>query len=251
MFSPAPLGPEPVYRHAVMRDFWAGWDVDLWKDSRSLPVEQFLGKAYILTDFFFGWWPVMVPLLLWPFALKTTGEIVSVALAAVCVAALGLLVGVLPHYAAAFAGVFYLRFLQSLARLGAWRRPVGPALAASVIALFVFSGRDGLSTALAARAAHFGAAREAMNRSLAQMSGRQLVLVRYQPSHNGQPGHNGQEEWVFNAADIDASRVVWAREMTPDQDRARCSLNIFTIAMSGCWSPTGLLRRWLPMRLNP
>ncbi len=24
-----------------------GWDVDLWKDSRSLPVEQFLGKAYI------------------------------------------------------------------------------------------------------------------------------------------------------------------------------------------------------------
>ena len=39
------------------------------------------------------------------------------------------------------------------------------------------------------------------------------TLVRYAP------GHNTQEEWVFNAADIDASKVIWAREMTAEQDR--------------------------------
>jgi len=31
--------------------------------------------------------------------------------------------------------------------------------------------------------------------------------------------HNPNDEWVYNRADIDASRIVWAREMGPEQDR--------------------------------
>jgi hypothetical protein len=213
MFMVLPLRPEPVYRHAVMRDFWAGWNVGQWKDSRTAPVAQFFGKAYILSDFFFGLWPLAAPLLLWPFVPKTTEEQATLALGAACLVSLALLIGVLPHYAAAFAGVFYLRLLQSLARLGAWRKPVGPVLAAAMVALFACAGRDTLSTALAGRAARFGVARDAMDRTLAHMPGKQLALVRYQP------GHYTQEEWVFNSADIDSQRVVWAREMDPEQDR--------------------------------
>jgi hypothetical protein len=42
---------------------------------------------------------------------------------------------------------------------------------------------------------------------LARMPGKQLVLMSYGPHHNLDC------EWVWNAADIDNSRIVWARDM--------------------------------------
>lgn len=216
MFLLLPLRREPVYRHAIMRDFWAGWNVDTWKDAHTQPVTQLLAKAYIQSDFFFGFWPIAVPLLLSPFVLKTTEERVCAVMCVVGLASLAPLISVLPHYAAAFSGVFYLRFLQSLKALSAWRKPLGPAFAAAISTLFVLAffitGRDSFSATLAHRGATFGAARDAMDRDLANLPGGQLVLVRYQS------GHNPQEEWVYNHADIDRQRVVWAREMSPADD---------------------------------
>jgi hypothetical protein len=52
-----------------------------------------------------------------------------------------------------------------------------------------------------------GIARAAILQHLASSPAKHLVLVRYGPLHDV------GDEWVYNGADIDASKVVWAREL--------------------------------------
>jgi len=52
-----------------------------------------------------------------------------------------------------------------------------------------------------------------MARKLAQLPGKQLVVVRYEPHHDF------DWEWVWNRADIDGSNVVWARDMGDDANQ--------------------------------
>jgi hypothetical protein len=44
--------------------------------------------------------------------------------------------------------------------------------------------------------------------------GRHVVLVRYGPAHSV------HEEWVYNGADIDGSRIVFAHERSPAENAA-------------------------------
>ena len=55
--------------------------------------------------------------------------------------------------------------------------------------------------------------RIAMARQLESVPGHILIFVRYGPQHLF------QEEWVWNAADIEKARVVWARDLGPEEDR--------------------------------
>ncbi len=132
MFAPAPLRPEPVYRHAIMRKFWAEWNVGQWVDARTTPVTVSLVKLLLVDSFFFPFWGLMIPLLLWPYALRTSEERITVVLLLVMLLMIAPLIAAQPHYVAAFAGVLYLRFLHSVKRLWSWRqwgKPVGPILA--------------------------------------------------------------------------------------------------------------------------
>jgi hypothetical protein len=55
-------------------------------------------------------------------------------------------------------------------------------------------------------------ARQQIIDDLSATPDRHVILVRYGA------GHSPHQEWVYNGADIDGSRVVWARSMSAEKD---------------------------------
>jgi len=120
-----------------------------------------------------------------------------------------------PHYSAPVTGLVFALLAGCLARLDAWRprgRTLGKwilraALASCVVLAIARGAREAPIPPLAA-------ARQRMIENLEAEGGRHLVVVSYDPTRYA------TYEWVYNAADIDASTVAWARELDPP-DNAR------------------------------
>ena len=135
------------------------------------------------------------------------------------------------HYIAAVTCLFVLIGVVGLERLSRWNirgRPVGEQSARIILFLcvtqFVFwfglhaSRNEELYLAMTPYeswdAINHGdpEGRIAIHQQLAGVPGRQLVLVRYWPQHQFQ-------EWVHNAADVDGSLIVWARDLGPEENQ--------------------------------
>jgi hypothetical protein len=134
-----------------------------------------------------------------------------------------------PHYVAALTCVFLLISVTALERLSRWTirgSAVGREIARTIlflsVAQFLFWYGVHFSASLAGSPQLLGAlgpyetwdyinygdlqGRVAINEELAQTPGKQLVFVRYFPRHLF-------DEWIHNAADIDAARVVFAGDL--------------------------------------
>jgi len=110
------------------------------------------------------------------------------------------------HYIAAVTCLFVLASVTGLQRIAQWRG--GREAAALLFFLCVIDFGFFYSQSFVSNQGN-APRRAAVNRTLQNTPGQLLVFVRYSPQHVF------QDEWVYNEADIDASRIVWARDRGP------------------------------------
>jgi hypothetical protein len=118
-----------------------------------------------------------------------------------------------PHYAAPLVATVLAIWVQAMRHLRRWRllgRPIGTGLTRAVVLLALANLT--LYAALSTHAAQsqevpWNIYRSRIATQLDAAPGLHLVIVHYAPDHS--PHH----EWVYNRADIDNSKIVWAREI--------------------------------------
>ena len=121
-----------------------------------------------------------------------------------------------PHYLGPAVGVLFAVLVQSIRHLRSiniFRRPIGAALSRAILLALVVDVSLLVSQRLGDSQGWGGwglSDRADLLHELESKPGKHVVLVRYGPDHSV------HEEWVFNAADIDASKVIWARDLPGD-----------------------------------
>lgn len=217
-----------MYRYKAMRDFYTKWELGDFLYARTPAgfLDGTAGKVGIVVFFFFGV-ALLPPLIMLPQVFRDRRLRFLIGAGVIYAAGLSLNAWLFPHYAAPFACALYAILLQSMRHLRTWRpgrRPLGlavirmiPVVCLMLVGLRLSSGPLNLSIprwpTMWYGTEPLGLRRARVLAELEGYSGPQLAIVRYRP------GHAPFDDWVYNAADIDKSRVVWAREAETGSSR--------------------------------
>lgn len=222
-----PPRPVPAYRHKEMRDFYVNGEyqstsyyhtlsgfllVNLFKPVGAL---RFLAGIALLPALFFL-----------SRALRDSRIRFFVLSAIIWVPGVFIVIFLLPHYLAPFTAAFYVLLLQAMRHLRVWtmgRLPVGRSIVRlTLVSCVALAGLRAWAGPLRISIepwpgskwvsdwygpGDYGAARARIQSRLAGIPGKKLVLVRYASNHEA------IDEWVYNAADLDNSDVIWAHDM--------------------------------------
>lgn len=222
------IGRIPAYHHLEMKNFYLEWWQPLYLFNRSHPFIALIVKLLQFGVFYLG--PLFAVVLLaasftvpYGISLRDLSLRTRFMLLILGSVLLGAVLPVYfnPHYVAAATGVVYMLIVMGMQRLRRWQpygHKEGLALARLICATAVLiwivrvltpATRIDTNTALATwcSPAVFYTPRFAVQEQLLAKPGNHLVIVHYEKNHSP------IDEWVFNHADIDGSRIVWARDM--------------------------------------
>jgi len=212
------LRPEPLYNNAEMRNFFTGWEINAYMSASTNRLLHFWKTLETYWRFYFG--PILtVPLLALPWLWRNPRNRQLVLMAAAFSLALTLEVWRYAHYAAPVTGLAILIVVLGLRMLGVWQwrgANVGLVAARAVpvccVVFFLFQILAGpappdVNNASWRWPSPGGVERARVLRQLEATASMHLVLVRYEKNHDV------GDEWVYNFADLDAAKVVWAREL--------------------------------------
>jgi hypothetical protein len=205
----------PGYNNSEMRRFYER-ELRDFQENRTLRgfVRRTVDKVATSWRVYLG--PALtLPLIAFPWIFRDRRMRFPLLVMGILVLGLSLETWILPHYAAPATCLVFLFVIQSMRHLRAsrWQRAgLGAALVRAVpmvlIAMIVFRS----TAALLRLPVEPPWPRGNLHRSrvlneLEQTPGLHVVIVRYGPEHVV------DDEWVYNRADIDRAKVVWARDM--------------------------------------
>jgi hypothetical protein len=222
--------PEPAYRHEEMRSFYHFDELRMYNNMRSHFIANTFWKLADAILFYAAL--VLIPplFMVWRIALDRRVRFLFIG---VLILAVGMAIEIylVPHYVAPFTAAFYAIGLQGLRHMRAWKPggiDAGLAMTRfTMTVVFLVAGLRVFDRQLGFPIQpspvqwaywwfgpdHFGTKRADLEKKLASLPGQQLAIVRYAPDHYS------MDEWVYNAADIENSKVIWAQEMDTAENR--------------------------------
>ncbi|HEV3220254.1 MAG TPA: hypothetical protein VGZ48_10820 [Candidatus Acidoferrales bacterium] len=214
---PAPRPPMQYLNHQfdVFYNHWVrNHYAHTWEDFKRISWE----KVLFFQSTFLGL-ALLVPLVALPWVLFDRRMRLIVVLCVLCSLGMLAIVWSNPHYAAPALSAFLILLVQMFRHLRRWKisgRPVGVGLtravvlfAAAVIPMGIYHAAKDPRTFYGLETGEPNWQRAEIAAQLQAMPGQQLVIIRYSATR-----HNINREWIYNAADIDHEKVVWAREMS-------------------------------------
>ena len=231
--------PAPVYRQDALREFYNGEEFKFYAEHQSLEGVLVVEAVKLAEVWLFYLGPALTLPLIFCLAAAPYGaswrglsarlRFLLIALA-VFLAGFAIEVFTFPHYAAPLTGLLYGLVLMAMQGLWRWQwhaRPVGRfltravpvicsllfVLRAAAVPLHLSPDADWPPTWYNAKPTY--SERVRLQDELDKLLGNQLVLVRYAPGSSGESGY----AWVYNDAEIDQSKVVWAWDLGETQNR--------------------------------
>jgi hypothetical protein len=208
---------EMHYRNQQFEDFYNGWERENYHTNRADALRVTREKLFRGGVTYF--WPgLLLALPAVPFALRDRKMRMPLVIVAVGTIGVFVVIWSAAHYAAPITCAMYLLIVQAIRHLRTMRlsaRPIGRALSrAIVLALILDTGINvarGICDPLL-WPCEGDPSRAAIAEKLNHTPGRHLIIVRYTEDHNI------HDDWVYNGAEIDNAKVLWARELDPQQN---------------------------------
>jgi hypothetical protein len=210
--------PEMHYRNQQFEDFYNLWERDnynnTWDDVARVSEEKLIRCG--LTYFWVGEF-LLLPAL--PFLFRDRKMRLFLATFLLVTAGVFVVIWSNAHYAAPLTCVILALTVQAIRHLRTMRigpRPVGVALSRAVVLLLVVD--TGINTVRGVCdpllwPCQGDPSRAAIAEKLQHTPGKHLIIVRYEKDN-----HNIHDEWVYNGAEIDTAKVLWARELDAQQN---------------------------------
>ncbi len=206
-----------VYHNQQFEDFYNGWERDdyqnTWQDVQRVSTEKLTRGG---TTYF--WWGTLLLLPALPFVFRDRRMRLPLLIFLLGTMAYLTSIWSFPHYAAPLTCAIYLLLVQAIRHLRTFRlrrRPLGLALSWAVVCLLAtevtFSVRHHICDPLE-WTCQGDPSRAAIAETLSHTPGKHLIMVRYEEDHNL------HDEWVYNGAEIDNAKVLWARELDHAQN---------------------------------